>query len=105
MAAGTGSGRVYIIDRMTGTCTNTPNYDTYAAQRGPITCIHMKDEQSVVTSSLDGTLYIQSLKPQIKPWSIDFPGEGGISYFCHVDPDRDNEFLVAFQSGRCIHYK
>ena len=99
IAIGTLRGRVYFRNRFDGS-----NLTKFEPHEKKITQVAIRDSNSVITSSNDGTIHIQSLKNTVPSRRIS-PKEYEISCFCSIDPLSDNELIIGLGKGDLIYYK
>lgn len=100
VAIGTMRGKVYLVNRFTGALEHK-----YEPHDKKITQVHIREGQSIITSSNDGTIFIQSLKPEKQSKRINLKEEYEISCFCLIDPNSDLEFVIGFGKGDLMYYK
>ena len=99
VAVGTMRGKVYFINRFSGELERK-----FEPHDKKVTGIFIRDQHSIVTSSNDGTIHVQSLKAQTPSKRIN-PKEYEISCFCSVDQNSDQEFVIGFGKGDMMYYK
>mmetsp|Transcript_42703 Transcript_42703/g.65548 ORF Transcript_42703/g.65548 Transcript_42703/m.65548 type:complete len:307 (+) Transcript_42703:68-988(+) len=100
LALGTLKGKLFLINRLTGQLEQ--QFHPHAKR---ISCIHIREGNSVLTSSNDGTIHIQPLKKGVQAKRIDLKDQYEISCFCPVDPMSDTELIVGFGKGDIMYYK